>query len=134
MRMIFLVLTVVLPGAVSLYLYYRLTKVKEALFAARRQVAHAQARHEGARRAAHVAETRCTQVLAQMEKALAQTGEALEIAGHIELVSQQIHGLIEYIANPQDAPIPLQHEPGRHALPGPGRHALPSSEPTEYLP
>jgi hypothetical protein len=139
MRMTFLVLTVALPATVSVYLYYRLTKTKEALFAARRQAAHAQARHEGARRAAHVAEKRCTQVLGQMEQALAQTGEALEIAGHIKLVSQQIHGLIEYIADPLDAPAPLQHEPGRHALPGPGRHALPSSEalnsePTEYLP
>ena len=133
MSMIYVVLAVALPGAVIWFLYYRLTKTKEALFAAKRQAAHAQARHEGARRAAQVAEKRCTQVLGQMEKALTQTGEALEIAGHIELVSQQLHGLIDYIANPLDAP-PLQHEPGRHALPGAGRRALNSSEPTEYMP
>jgi hypothetical protein len=140
MTMIYLGLVIALSGAAILYLYYRLTKTKEALFAAKRQAAHAQARRDSARRAAQVAEKRCSQVLGQMETALAQTGAALEIAGHIELVSQQIHGLIDYIANPDDAPVPLQHEPGRHALPGPGRRALTSSEDfdseleKEYLP
>ena len=139
MHMIYVVLGFAPLGAVILFLYYRLTKTKEALFAAKRQAAHAQARRDSARRAAQVAEKRCTQVLGQMETALAQTGAALEIAGHIELVSQQLHGLIDYIANPDDAPVPLQHEPGRHALPGPARHALAggdaydSSEPEEYL-
>jgi hypothetical protein len=64
-----------------------------------------------------------------METALAQTGAALEIAGTIELVSQQLRGLIDYITSPDDAPPPLHHEPGRHALPGPGRHALPGGDP-----
>jgi len=118
MSLIYLGLAVALAGAACLYLYYRLTKTKEALFAAKRQAAHAQARRDSARRAAQVAEKRCTQVLGQMQTALAQTGQALEIAGHIELVSQQLHGLIDYIANPDDAPPPLQYEPGRHALPG----------------
>jgi len=128
MSLIYVALVVVLLGAVIVFLYYRLTKTKEALFAANRQAAHAQARRDSARRAAQVAEKRCTQVLGQMETALAQTGAALEIAGHIELVSQQLRGLIDYIANPDDAPPPLQHEPGRHALPGPGRHALPAGD------
>ena len=129
MTMIFAVLAVALSGAACLYLYYRLTKTKEALFAAQRQAAHAQARRDSARRAAQVAEKRCSQVLGQMEAALAQTGAALEIAGTIELVSQQLRGLIDYIASPDDAPPQLQHEPGRHALPGPGRHALPGGDP-----
>src|SRR5260370_40011884 len=128
MSMIYLGLVIALSGAAILYLYYRLTKTKEALFAAKRPAAHAQARQQGARRAAQVAEKRCTQVLGQMETALAQTGQALEIAGHIELVSQQLHGLIDYIANPDYAPPPLQYEPGRHALPGPGRRALNPSD------
>jgi hypothetical protein len=128
MTIIYVALAVAVSGAACLYLYYRLTKTKEALFAAQRQAAHAQARRDSARRAAQVAEKRCSQVLGQMETALAQTGAALEIAGHIELVSQQLRGLIDYIANPDDAPVPLQHEPGRHALPGPGRHALPTGD------
>ncbi len=128
MPMIYALLAVVLPGAVIVFLTWRLTKTREALVAARRQATHAQARQQGARRAAQVAEKRCSQVLGQMETALAQTGAALEIAGTIELVSQQLHGLINYIANPDDAPPPLQHEPGRHALPGPGRHALPGGD------
>jgi hypothetical protein len=129
MPMIYALLVVALPGAVIVFLTWRLTKAREALVAARRQAAHAQARRDSARRAAQVAEKRCTQVLGQMETALAQTGAALEIAGTIELVSQQLRGLIDYIASPDDAPPPLQHEPGRHALPGPGRHALPGSDP-----
>ncbi len=131
--MIILVLAVAVSATACLYLYRRLTKTNEAMFTARRQAAHAAARHEGARRAAQVAEKRCSQLLGQMEKALAQTGQALEVAGTIELVSQQLHGLIAYIANPLEAPVPLQHEPGRHALPGPGRRALDGSKPAEPL-
>jgi len=128
MSLIYVIGGCVLLAAVIVFLYYRLTKTKEALFAARRQAAHAQARRDSARRAAQVAEKRCSQVLGQMESALAQTGAALEIAGTIELVSQQLRGLIDYIASPDDAPPPLQYEPGRHALPGPGRHALPGGD------
>jgi len=36
----------------------------------------------------------------------------------LEVVSQQIHGLIEYIAHPLDAPPAAGRKPGRHALPG----------------
>lgn len=129
MSLIYLGLVVALPGAVIVFLTWRLTRTREALVAARRQATLAQARQQGARRAVQVAEKRCSQVLGQMETALAQTGAALEIAGTIELVSQQLRGLIDYIANPDDAPVPLQHEPGRHALPGPGRHALPGGDP-----
>jgi hypothetical protein len=103
---------------VAYFFYYRLTKTKEDLFAARRQLAHSQARYEGAKKAAQAAEARCVQALGNLEMSLTQAGRALDIAGHIEVVSQQIHGLIEYIAHPLDAPSPAGRKSGRHALPG----------------
>src|SRR5260370_2165312 len=128
MSMIYLGLVIALSGAAILYLYYRLTKTKEALFAAKRPAAHAQARQQGARRAAQVAEKRCTQVLGQMETALAQTGQALEIAGHIELAGQHLHGLIDYLPNPYDAPPPLHYHPAPPRLPHP-HHPPPTPRP-----
>lgn len=107
----------VLTG-VAYFFYYRLTKAKEALFAARRQAVHSQALHEAAMKEAQAAEARCVQALGNLEMSLAQAGRALDVAGHIEVVSQQIHGLIAYIASPLEAPSPDGHRPGRHALPG----------------
>jgi len=131
MLMLYVVLAYALPGAVIMFLIYRLTKTKEALFAARRQAVQAQARQESAKHAAQVAEQRCMQALGHVEKSLAQTGQALEIAGHIKLVSQQVAGLIQYITgafeepsptSPSEEPPPLRHRPGRHALPGGAGH------------
>jgi hypothetical protein len=105
-------------SATILVLYHRHTKTKEALFVARRETTRAQARQLAAKKAAQGAEERCMAALNQVETALAQTGQALEVAGHIKLVSQQIHGLIGYIAaSEEEAPQPLQRRPGRHALP-----------------
>jgi len=112
-------------AAVIVFLIWRLTSTREALAGARRTAAHAQARQEAARRAARVAEQRCRHALGQAERSLAQTGQALEIAGHIKLVSQQVTGLIAYITGPFEEPPlsgsaeepPLQYRPGRHALP-----------------
>jgi hypothetical protein len=138
MLMLYAVLACVALIGVILFLYYRLTKTKEALFAARREVVHTRARHEAARKAAREAEQRCVQALGQLEMSLNQTGRALDIAGHIEVVSQQIHGLFEYIANPLEAPSPIQRKHGRHALPGSaGLHVITDGAPQkqeEFIP
>ena len=107
---------VALTGVI-VFLIYRLTNTKGALSAARRRAAHAEARQEAAKKAAQAAEARCVQALGNLEMSLTQAGRALDIAGHIEVVSQQIHGLIEYIAHPLDAPSPAGRKSGRHALP-----------------
>ena len=107
---------VALTGVI-VFLIDRLAKTKGALFAARRRAAHAEARQEAAKKAAQAAEARCVQALGNLEMSLAQAGRALDIAGHIEVVSQQIHGLIEYIAHPLEAPSPAGRKSGRHALP-----------------
>ena len=133
MLMLYAVLTYAALAAVIMFLIWRLTKTREALAGARRTAAHAQARQEAARQAARVAEQRCRHALGQAERSLAQTGQALEIAGHIKLVSQQVTGLIEYITGPfeepplsdsAEEPPPLQYRRGRHALPGGAGHQV----------
>ena len=105
-------------GAVVLVLVRLLAGAKEALFAARQDAARAQARQDAAKRAARVAEQQCVQALANVQQSLAHTGQALEIAEDIQVVSQQIHGLTDYITGPLETPAPVQRRPGRHALPG----------------
>jgi hypothetical protein len=112
-------------GAAILVLVRLLVRAKEALFAARQEAVRAQARQEASRRAARLAEQRCVRALANLQQSLDHTGEALEIAEDIQVVSQQIHGLTEYITGPLDAPPPVLRRPGRHALPAStGRPAL----------
>ena len=41
----------------------------------------------------------------QAGQSLAQPGQALEIAGHIELVSRQASGLIQYITGPSGGTV-----------------------------
>jgi hypothetical protein len=118
MLMLYAVVGYLVLGAAILVLTRMLTKAKEALFAARQEAVHAQARQEASRRAARLAEQRCVQALANLQQSLDHTGEALEIAEDIQVVSQQIHGLTEYITGPVDAPLTVQRRPGRHALPG----------------
>ena len=126
MIMLYAVLGYAALAAVIVFLIWRLTKTKEDLVTARRAAAHAQARQEAAKQAAQAARQRCRKALGQAEQSLAQTGQALEIAGHIRLVSQQVNGLIEYITGPFEEPLPggpfeellpLGYRPGRHALP-----------------
>jgi hypothetical protein len=57
------------------------------------------------------------QALGNLEMSLTQAGRALDAAGHTEVVSQQIHGLTEYIIHPPDAPSTAGRKPGKHALP-----------------
>jgi hypothetical protein len=132
--MLYAVLTYVALCAIVLFLWHRLTKTKEKLFAAQRAALRAQTGREASREAAKAAEERCMQALKRVGQALTQTGQALDVAGHITLVSQQIHALTEFIVNPLEAPYPLLSQPGRHAITdGTGRHAITSSA-QEYLP
>jgi hypothetical protein len=102
----------ILGGAIA-FLAKRLSKAKETLFATRRQVVHAQASLDAARKAARTAEQRCIQALRNVEMSLTQAGQAMEVAGHIQVVSEQIHYLTEAIAGP-----PEEAYEGRHAMPG----------------
>ncbi len=131
MIMLYAMLGYAVLAAVVIFLIWRLTKTKEALVGARRTAAHAQARQQAAKRAAQAADQRCRQALGQIERCLAQTGQALEIAGHIELVSQQVNGLIAYITSsfeeptavgPFEEPAAVPYRPGRHALPAAAGH------------
>jgi hypothetical protein len=118
MIILFAVLGYLALGGMTWLLYHRLTKAKEALFAARRQAVHDKAHKEAARKAVQVAEARCVQALRDVELSLTQAGQAMAVVGHIEVVSQQLHTLTEYIAGPLEAGPAT----GRHALPGNASH------------
>jgi hypothetical protein len=123
MLILFTVLGYLALGSVTWFLYHRLTKAKEALFAARRQAVHDKAHKEAAKKAVQVAEARCMQALRDVELSLTQAGQAMQVAGHIEVVSQQLHGLIAYITDPLEEGQATAT--GRHALPGnAGRQAI----------
>ena len=119
----------ILAGAIY-FLYYKLTKAKEALFAARRHAVHADANFEAAKQAARLAEKRCVQALQNVQLSLSQADKAMEVAGHIQVVSEQVHYLTECIAGPLEA-APA----GRHRAPpdATGRPAIPGGTPeTQY--
>jgi len=131
MLKLYAVLAFAALAAVIMCLIWRLTKAREALAGARRTAAHAQARQQAAKQAARMADQRCRNALGQIERSLTQTGQALEIAGHIKLVSQQVNGLIQYItgpfeeptaAGPFEEPAAVPYRPGRHALPAAAGH------------
>lgn len=102
---------VVLAGVIA-FLLFRWTRTREDLYAARRDTARARTRQEVARKAAQRAEDRCRQLADYLDTSIAHTGQALNAAAHIEIVSQQLRQLTDYIAL----------EAG-----GPGRHAVPSA-------
>lgn len=122
-------------------LIWRLFKIDADLFSARRQAALAEAKQAGAQQQLRAAEERCRRAQWAAETSLGQTGQALEIAGHIKLVSQQLHALVEYITDPIEAPPAFQHKRGRHALSvvqllsnGDGRHAITAGHTEEFIP
>lgn len=96
-------------------LIWRLFKIDADLFSARRQAALAEAKQAGAQQQLRAAEERCRRAQWAAETSLGQTGQALEIAGHIKLVSQQLHALVEYITDPYrgTARVPAQTGPPR---------------------
>jgi hypothetical protein len=114
-------------GGVIAFLLKRLSKAKGELFAARRQAVHLQASFDAAKNAARLAEKRCVQALHNVQSSLTQAGKAMEVAGHIHVVSQQIHYLTEAITGP------LEEGPsGRHALPGTGLPAIGGTGEAQY--
>lgn len=108
-------------GGVIFFTGTALTRAKAQLLAARQQAVRAGARQAAARKAAGQAERQCRQLLASIETSIAHTGQALEVAGQIEAVGQQLGSLIAFVASPE-----LETAPPRHALPAGGRRALPA--------
>lgn len=90
---LFIVLVVVI-----LVLHIRYTKVSQALFGARRDIAKLQARLSAARKAAQDFEAQCTGLMRQVSLSLESTGQALNVAGHIRVVRQQMQQLLDLVA------------------------------------
>lgn len=121
-------------------LTYQLTKMKETVFSAKLTASRSLARQQAAQQEVMKAEQQCLLLLGQVETSLAQTGEALEVAGTIKQVSRQIQGLINHIAAPMEALAPPgDYKRGRHALAAPppaitSAHDIPSPELPEFTP
>jgi hypothetical protein len=97
---------VVTPGSAAMYFILRFIRANQTISSARTDTARAQARTEGARRAAAVAEMTAQQ-------ALAHTGEALAVARTIELVDEKVTSLTDYlVARIEGVPQPGG---GRHS-------------------
>jgi hypothetical protein len=120
--MIILYITLADSALVGLvvFLIFRLTRTRDALHAARQEASRARARQEAAKNAAREAEQRCQELLGHVEDSVTHAGQALNIAGQIEAVSQQLHDLAWWITQPLDA------APGKHELlpDDAGRYAL----------
>jgi hypothetical protein len=97
--LIAIVLLIVLVVAIVI-LNYRYTKASEALFAARQDVARYKARLGAASRAARDFEEQCSSLKHQLSTSLASTGQALNVARHIELIGQQMTQLLDLVAIP----------------------------------
>ena len=130
--MFILVLTVIamilaLAGAI-VYLVHTLSKVKGQLWATNQEASKARAQQKSAARAASEAQKRCQHLVGQLDSSIATNGQALSIARHIEVVSQQLGELLDYIAGPVTAA-----RPGRHAqlLADNGFPPLPEAGPRE---
>ena len=115
-------------GGVIAFLVKRLSRMKERLFTAGLKLGHAEMKLQAARKAARTAEQRCIHALRNVEMSLAQAGQAMEVAGHIKVVSEQIHYLTEAITGPLEGEYA-----GRHALPGEEHGAITDgAQETEY--
>jgi hypothetical protein len=99
---------IVVVGSLAYVLYYQLTRAKGDVFTLRQELSRTRARHEAATLAAQQAQRKCEQALNQLEKALTNTGHALDIADQIGVVSEQLRTLTEYMVPDQ----PVQR--GRH--------------------
>jgi Tfp pilus assembly protein PilO len=112
--LIILIVFLALIG-LTYFFYFRLTKVKEALFGTRQELARVKARFEKTADAARLAEERWQQALGQLEQSLGNTDRALDIGSQIGEVSEQLHALTAYIMHPLDEP--QQAKRGRHSMP-----------------
>jgi len=101
---------VVTPGGALMYFIYRFVKAKDLVTVARTDAARTGARLEAAQEASAVAQ-------GTAREALAQTGQALEIAKTIEQVDEKVQGLTDYLVARIEGEAP-QRRAGRHALPG----------------
>lgn len=101
---------VVTPGSALMYFIYRFVKAKELVGVARIDLVRADARLEGARRAAVAAED-------VGARAMAQTSQALAVAARIELVDDKVTSLADYLVARIEGGSAAQRRAGRHELP-----------------
>lgn len=129
--MLFYVIAYLLSASGIVFVSWRLVKVKGVVSIARRDAATIGARLEETRRAARAAETGRAEAVGHAREALAQTGQALEVARNIELVSDQVQDLTDYLVGQIDGQAAVRSR-GRHAIPAQAeppaqaRHAVPA--------
>lgn len=101
---------VVTPGGALMYVIYRFVKTKDLVTVARTDAARTGALLGAAREASAVAQ-------GTAREAMAQTGQALEIARTIEQVDEKVQDLTDYLVARIEGEAPPRRT-GRHALPG----------------
>jgi hypothetical protein len=105
--MLILIGYVVLGGVISLLVFQR-GRIKQELFAATRQAAHARAR-QGA------AEERYKELAARLEASLLNTQQALNVAQGVEVVGERVANLITYVTQPELEGAPYRALDGSEA-------------------
>jgi len=119
--MLFFVVAYLAPSAGLAYVIYRWIKSRELVMVARTDAARGAERLATAREAALEAEEARRAAQGQAQEALAQTGQALELAKNIEVVGHRVQGLTDYLVGKLEGEESPQRVPGRHA-----RQALPA--------
>lgn len=113
--MVFYIIAYLLAASGIVLVSWRLVKVKGVVSVARMEAAQADARLEETQRAARAAESGRAEAAGYAREALEQTGQALAVARNIELVSDQVQGLTDYLVGQIE---------GQAAARGRGRHAV----------
>jgi len=94
--LVFLILCLILAGA-TYWMYRVQAATKGALLAATRKIAFDEARLTHVKQRGQAAERRCMQALANVQAAIAHADQAMEIAGQIESVGEQVRAIFDHV-------------------------------------
>jgi hypothetical protein len=122
--MLFFVVAYLAPSSGLAFVIYRWIKSRDLVMVARTDAARGAERLAAAREATLEAEEGRRAAQDQAQEALAQTGQALELARNIESVGHRVQGLTDYLVGKLEGlegEVPAQRVPGRHE-----RQALPA--------
>jgi hypothetical protein len=115
--MLFFVVAYLAPSSGLAFVIYRWIKSRELVMVARTDAARGAERLAAAREATLEAEEGRRAAQGQAQEALAQTGQALELARNIEVVGHRVQGLTDYLVGKLEGEVPPQRVPGRHERP-----------------
>jgi hypothetical protein len=124
-----MIFVIVLAGVIVAQ-RFQISKLQGSLWAEERNTKSANALRSAASKRVAELEARCQTIAIQLDNSIRHTGEALNRAGLIEYVSQQLHALTEFAGLTVDA------APARHAIPAeyPPAPPPPNLAQPQYMP